>query len=275
MRLRSPITLLLLVRLTTGWAQGEVRITDPQALEEAPAVNRVEQVEAALLRAGLSAREVGIVSKYGAHRYWPSGIASPAQRTANRPYLVNYVVFRLATFQRDTADWSVVMVPANENLHMPERLRPKGDFFLVLPSRALQGQPRPRPRPPLRDGPAWHRRKRARILQPAGLYGNYALKDDSTALQAMRQAGMDEGAIQVVAFRSKQANWPEAINSFDKRQHQLKRIAKYRTYEAARWEDKVLLIVPAKKNARMPKAMRPCFDIYFVHALDGIRQRRQ
>ena len=49
-----------------------------------------------------------------------------------------------------------------------------------------------------------------------------------------------------------------------------KDLKKYKAFQAAAWDDKVLLVVPVDLNKRMPLTMRPHLDIYMVYAKSAV-----
>ena len=168
---------------------------------------------------------------------------------------------------------AMVMVPAKENIHMPQGMRPLADFYLILPERALRTVAPPKPRPTISRGPEWRRRPKVKITKPDDLYATYDLATDSAGLQALAKSGMSRAEIDAVVFRSTERNWPDGIDSFEKRYPMLAKFSKYRAYLGARWDDKVLVIVPVAKNHRMPVLMRPFVDLYFVYASSAVEVR--
>lgn len=257
------------------FAQQEVKITDAKALAGAPDVRKDKAAQEAMNSAGFSEEETGLILQYGDRDQWPEGIRSDTARAANAPYVINYVGFRLCDFQEDTSRMSLVMIPAKSNIHMPEGMRPLGDFYLVLPDRALKNAEAPKPRPYISRGPQWKKRTKAKIIKPDDLYAAYDLAADSAGMQALAKAGMSKAEIDAVLFRSTERNWPDGINSFEGRYPLLKKFTKYHAFLGARWDDKVLLIVPVAKNRRMPVAMRPYMDLYFVYKAPAVKLGRR
>lgn len=253
------------------WAQQEVRITDGKALSSAQDVRKVKGAQEGLQKAGFPQEEIGTIMEYGDLSKWPEGIRTDTARTSNGPYIINYAGFRLCRFTQDTAEWAVVMVPAAYNLHMPDVMRPIGDFYLALPDQVLADADKPKARPAVSRGPRWENRPKAKIIKADGLYGAYVLAGDSTGLKALERRGLSKAEIDAVIFRSTERNWPEGIDSYEKRETRQKKFHKYRAYLGATWGDKVLLIVPTAKNKHMPAAMRPYMDLYFVYSTDAVK----
>ena len=261
---------LCLALSTCLFAQQEVKITDAKALSDAPNVRKDKAAQEAMHTAGFSEEEIGSILQYGDRDQWPEGIRTDTARAANAPYVINYTAFQLCEFQEDTMHLAVVMLPARSNIHMPEGLRPLADLYLVLPERALKNVDPPRPRPVISRGPRWQNRAKAKIIKPEDLYAAYDLGKDSVGLTALARVGMSRPEIDAVVFRSTERNWPDGIDSFEKRYPVLEKFKKYHAYEGARWDDKVLLIVPVEKNRRMPVLMRPIVDLYFVYSATGV-----
>lgn len=268
---RSLLLPVVLVSATALWAQQEVRITDAKALSGAPDVRKAKGAREALVAAGFPEEEIRTITEYGDLSKWPDGIRSDTARLRNEPYIINYTGFRLCRTGQDSTDIAVVMFPAAYNDHMPDGMRPLGDFYMALPDGALSLAEKPKRRPAVSRGPRWENLPKAKIIQPDGLYGAYILADDSVALKALAARGLSRAEIDAVIFRSTERNWPDGIDNFEKRYPKLEKFRKYRAYLGAQWEDKVLLIVPTVKNRRMPVTMRPYMDLYFVYGNGAIK----
>lgn len=268
----------ILLALLAGWfvpasAQQEVKIADHRALDRAGDVRKHKAVAGMLVTQGFSQEEVDVVMQSGDLERWPSGIRTQAARDTNAPYIINYVGFRLGSFLQDSSMMAVVMIPARNNIHMPEGLRPEGDFYLVLPDRALRQVETAKRMPEVSRGPRWRKRAKVKIIKPDDLYATYDLAADSNGLRALAKAGMSGPEIDAVIFRSTQRNWPDGIDDFEERYPLLEKFTKYRAWLGASWDDKALLIIPVEKNRRMPANMRPYLDLYFVYALPAVRVR--
>ncbi|MCL4283002.1 MAG: hypothetical protein KJZ58_12145 [Flavobacteriales bacterium] len=270
--MRTASLLAFLLLLPRLFAQEEVRITDPKAMEHARDVRKTKGAEEALLAAGLNELEIGVIREYGDREDRPQGIrGGDSTYAANAPYIINYTAFKLCTFQADTQQLAVVMLPAASNIHMPEDMRPLADFYVVVPDRALKQADRPKPRPEVSRGPRWKTRAQVKIIKPDELYAAYNLAADSAGLSALARTGMSRAEVDAVVFRSTERNWPEGIDSFEDRYPRIGKFTKYRAYLGARWGDKVLLIIPVEKNRRMPTAMRPYVDLYFVYNASSVK----
>lgn len=269
--MRSLLTALLPWLSLGLMAQQQVQIIAPEALIGAHAVRKDKAAQKAMEVAGFGAEETDLVLQYGDPDQWPSGIRTLDSVKANAPYVANYTGYRLCAFQGDSAMMALVMIPAKDNLHMPAGMRPLADFYLILPETALKATGRQKPRPEIGRGPLWKKHPKVKILKPDGLYATYDLASDSMGMKALADAGMSTTEMDAVVFRSVERNWPEGINNFTDRATRLERFKKYHAFLGARWDDKVLVIVPVEKNRRMPVAMRPFVDLYFVYTAASVK----
>ena len=269
--MRSLLFTLSFALLPYLFAQQEVKIADTQALAGARDVSKSKAAQESLQAEGFTEEEISVIREFGDLDQWPEGIRTDTARASNAPYVINYVGFQLSSFQQDTSRMAVVMIPARSNIHMPEGLRPLGDFYLVLPEQALKNVEAPKRRPVVSRGPQWKKRAKVKIIKPDGLYAAYDLAADTVGLRALAKTGMSMPEIEAVIFRSTERNWPEGIDNFEKRYPLLDKFSKYGAYLGARWGDKVLVIVPVEKNRRMPLAMRPYLDLYFVYTAPAVK----
>ena len=56
----------------------------------------------------------------------------------------------------------------------------------------------------------------------------------------------------------------------EERQKLLPKFTKYKAFLGAKWDDKVLLIIPVEKNKKQPTLMRPYVDLYFVYNASAV-----
>jgi len=269
------LTALMIAAGLTTVAQYEVRITHPEVLRTSNDVLKGKAAKAGLQAAGLPEDQQQQVLLNSSTDVWPTGLANDSARKANAPYIKNYSAFRLFSYTEEEVPLTVVMLPAKDNIHMPEELRPAADLFVVLPDSALTAVEAPKTRPEISRGPRWKNRDMALILRPDELYATYDLGNDETARKALEASGMSQPEIDAVVFRSHERNWPDGIDSFDERAPLLNNFKKYKTYVGADWDDKVLVIVPVDKNKSMPKLMRPYVDVYFVYAKTALQVKAQ
>jgi len=251
-------------------AQQQVKITDPAALDKDFILHKSKPGEASLKSSGLTEEQQQVVLKYCDVAYWPLGISNDSARTANAPYMQNYAAYKVSTFSEDSVSRAVLMVPAQANIHMPEEMRPLADFYLVVPEKTLTEVVAAKPRPTISRGPSWKNNRTAKIIKTDELYATYDLGSDSAGLAALAKRGMSEAEIDAVVFRSHERNWPDGIDSFDERYPRIADFTKYKCYLGAKWDDKVLLIIPVEKNKKLPVLMRPYVDLYFIYAASAV-----
>ncbi|MBP8824597.1 MAG: hypothetical protein KBH07_13225 [Flavobacteriales bacterium] len=269
--MRSLSLFSCLALLNGMYAQQEVKITSARALDQAPEARNVPGLPDTLRAAGLAEQELAAVIENGDHADWPDFLRQDSLRAAHAPSVANYVGFRVCRFMQDSLAHAVVRIPAKNNIHMPEGLRPTADLYLVLPDTALALMDGRQKHPALSRGPRWDNRPKAKIIKADDVYGTYDLSADSTAMTAMSRSGMSKPEIDAVVFRSTERNWPEGIDNFHKRTPLMGEFPKYSAYLGASWADKVLLIVPVEKNKDLPVAMRPYMDLYFVYNASAVK----
>ena len=269
--MRAPTLFLLLsFALSVAAQQQQVKISDARILDDPEPVRKSRGAEAALQASGVTAEQMAQVLQYGDAEHWPTGIKTDSLRLANQPYIQNYSCFRVASYPEDSVTKTIIMVPARENIHMPEEMRPLSDFYLLVPEKAIADVNTGRQRPEISRGPKWKNLATAKILIPEDLYATYDLGRDSVGLKALADRGLSQPEIDAVVFRSTDRNWPDGIDSFEERQKLLPKFKKYKAFVGAKWEDKVLLIIPVEKNKKQPILMRPFVDLYFVYNASAV-----
>ena len=251
-------------------AQQQVRITRWDAVRTGNELIKGRSAKAALQATGLPEDQQTLVVNNSGPQFWPTSLANDSARQASAPYIGNYVAYRMFSFHEDTVPYTVVMIPAKDNIHMPEDLRPTADLFLAVADAGLTDAAPARQRPEISRGPRWKDRAQATILAPAEVYATYDLGADAVARQALSDAGMSTPEIEAVAFRSHERNWPDGIDTYEERSALISQFGKYKAFVGATWDDKVVLIVPVEKNKSMPKLMRPYVDIYLVYAKSAV-----
>ena len=268
--MRSPTLFLNLFLLVPVFAQQQVKITDARILDNPEQVRKSRGAEAALQAVGVTAEQMVQVLTYGDTDHWPEGIKVDSLRLRNQPYIQNYACFRVASYPEDSVLKTIIMVPARENIHMPEAMRPLSDFYLLVPNTSITDVNTGKLRPEISRGPKWKNLAPAKILRPEDLYATYDIGRDSVALKALSDRGLSQAEIDAVIFRSTDRNWPDGIDSFEERQKLLPKFTKYKAFLGAKWDDKVLLIVPVEKNKKQPILMRPFVDLYFVYNASAV-----
>ena len=268
--MRSPTLFLSLFLLVPVFAQQQVKISDARILDNPEQVRKSRGAEAALQAVGVTAEQMAQVLTYGDTDHWPEGIKVDSMRLRNQPYIQNYACFRVASYPEDSVLKTIIMVPARENIHMPEAMRPLSDFYLLVPNTSIADVNTGKLRPEISRGPKWKNLAPAKILRPEDLYATYDIGRDSVALKALSDRGLSQAEIDAVIFRSTDRNWPDGIDSFEERQKLLPKFSKYKAFLGAKWDDKGLLIVPVEKNKKQPILMRPFVDLYFVYNASAV-----
>ncbi|HNK42935.1 MAG TPA: hypothetical protein PL002_17235, partial [Flavobacteriales bacterium] len=191
--MRTPISFAPLLLFLAAAAQPQqVKITAPAVLDAPGAVHRNKPAQAALMASGITAEQMDQVISYGDREHWPAGIKVDSLRAKNQPYIQNYVCFRVAGFTEDSLPKTVIMVPARENIHMPEVMRPLSDLYVIVPDSSITNVQPGKARPEISRGPKWKNLPPARILVPEELYATYDLGTDSAALKALQEKGMSQ-----------------------------------------------------------------------------------
>lgn len=272
--MKSPLLALFIALCLSTAAQDQMRITDASKLLLEPDLAKNKNAISGLQAQGITSEQEDLVLVYSDPKYWPHGLGTDSARTANAPYMQNYVTFLVARYMQDSTEMAVVMVPARDNLHMPEDLRPVADIYFVVPFNVLSSVLPAAPKPSISRGPRWKNLPAAKIIDVSELYATPDLGRDSAALEAFTRRGMNQAEIDAVVFRSHQSNWPEGIDEFQERQALLPQFKKFKAFVGAKWGDKVLLIIPVEKNKGMPKLMRPYVDIYFVYKAAAVQVKK-
>lgn len=263
------LALSLLISACSAHGQTGVRITDPTMLVAIPGLGN-DAAKAGMQAAGLNIEAIDDMERLGTPSRWPIGLRTDSARTANRAAVRNYAAFLVCEYASDDGALTIVSVPAAANHHMPEDLRAPEDFILVVrPGGTELVEPAvTRIRPS--KGPAWKNMRPARIVKPDDVFATYPLADDPGALAALEKAGMSQAEIEAVIFRGQERNWPDGIDSFNERYPRLGVFKKYKAFEAVRWADKALLVIPVEPNKKAPTGLRPYLDIYMVYNASAV-----
>lgn len=256
-------------------AQDLVRITDIAQLVRKPDPSQDPALRSGLQAAGIVDEKAEEVMTLGKADKLPNGLRTDSALAANAGAVRNYNARKVCTYADEAGAKVLVQVPAAENYHMPEELRSREDIYLVLPETALESKLTDAQRPKPSKGPSWRRMKEVRITSPDGVYATYDLASDSALLAKLSDKGMSRPEIEAVIFRSHERNWPEGIDSFERRYPRLKDFKKYKAYQAASWEDKVLLVIPSEQNKRQRTGLRPHMDIYMVYAKSAVEVKQK
>ncbi|MBL7964381.1 MAG: hypothetical protein JNM31_11135 [Flavobacteriales bacterium] len=268
--MRTVLFATLLPLCAPVMAQTQMKLTQAKALVMDHPLAKDRPAMTALQAQGLTQEQQDLVLRYSDANLFPPGLRTDSARQANSAYIPNYTVFPVAHFMQDTTNLVIIMVPAQQNVHMPEDLRPVADIYLIAQRWALVDAKEPNPRPVISRGPRWKDLPPARIVRTDDLYASYDLVDDEAALAEMQRAGLPQADIDAVVFRAHERNWPEGIDRFERRQANLASFAKYKAYRLVQWDNKVLLVIPVEKNKHMPILLRPYVDIYFVYSKGAV-----
>ncbi|HRD52730.1 MAG TPA: hypothetical protein PKY96_08785 [Flavobacteriales bacterium] len=267
----APFSLFLVLG---ACAQTAVRIVSPAALVARPDLAMDAAAQAGLKAAGISSEGIADVLRLSDPRAWPVGLRTDSARSANAAALVNFNAYLVCEYADDEGAMTIISLPSAINFHMPDDLRAKEDFYLVLRAGGVEAVDATALREPPSKGPSWQRLRPARILRPDAVFATYDLGDDADALAALDKQGLSKAEIDAVVFRSHERNWPEGIESFEKRYPKLKLFRKYKAFRLARWADKVLVVIPAEANKRAPESIRPRIDVYMVFYHEAVKEKR-
>lgn len=270
MRALCPSLVLSFTLVGSVMAQDAVVISDIAQLVRKPDLAQDPAVRSGMQAAGVADERAQQVLTLGKADNLPAGLSTDSALAANAAAVRNYNAHKVCTYADEAGPKVLVQVLAAENYHMPEDLRSRQDIYLVLPETAVETAITDAQRPKPSKGPSWRRMREARITAPDGVYATYDLATDSTVLAELVESGMSQAEIDAVIFRSHERNWPEGIDGFERRYPRLKDFKRYKAYQAATWDDKVLLVIPVEQNKRQPIALRPHLDIYMVYAKSAV-----
>ena len=139
MQFLRPSLLLLTCSSVIGLAaQENLRIIDIRTVSTANGLASDKAALAGLQAAGIAEQRVQEALALAKPEQWPTGIRSDSARTENRMAARNYTAHRFCSYADTTGSHVVVWVPAKENVHMPEDLRPRQDLYLTLPEDAVE-----------------------------------------------------------------------------------------------------------------------------------------
>jgi hypothetical protein len=275
MRTSYILPALLLLTAPLASAQDAVRITDIAQMVRKPDLAKDPAIRSGMQAAGMDEERMNSALSLGKSVFLPAGLSSDSALAANIAAGANYKAHRVCNYTDEAGPKVLVKVPVDENTHMPEDLRSDQDLYLVLPEgalgTALTDAMRPKPSP----GPNWKAMPAAKITAADGVFATYDLGSDADVLAKLTGLGMSQAEIDAVVFRSHERNWPAGIDSFERRYPKLKHFRKYKAFEAAHWDDKVLLVIPYQMNKRMPIGTRPHMDIYMVYAKSAVTVKQK
>ncbi len=269
--LRPFLLLSFIILVTASNAQDAVRIADIAQLVRKPDLAQDAAVRSGLQAAGVDDDRVKQAMALGKNANLPIGLRTDSALAVNADAVKNYNAHKVCSYADELGTKVLVQIPVSENYHMPEDLRTREDIYLVLPESAVETALTDAQRPKPSKGPDYKRMRQAKILSPDAVYATYDLGNDSTVLTKLAEKGLSQPEIDAMVFRSHERNWPTGIDSFERRYPKLNNFKKYKAFEAAHWDDKVLLVIPTDLNKRQPIGMRPHLDIYMVYAKSAVQ----
>lgn len=260
-----------LILASAAFAQNPARILDPSAIVLQPDLARDAAAQAGMLAAGLNPGVMEQAARLSEPSAWPVGLRTDSARAANKAFVQNYAAYLVCSYATSEGALSIISVPSAFNHHMPEELRPTADFYLVMRPEGYMMMDDAVQKEPPSKGPSWRNLPKAKILKADGVYATYSIDDVPAAMESLDKQGLSKAEIEAVVFRSHERNWPEGIESFEKRYPKLPQVKKYKAFRLAQWEDKVLLVIPAEINKKAAVGLRPYLDIYMVFDASAVK----
>jgi len=267
---RTTTLLLIFVLGVSANAQQVVRLADAQLFVRNADLSLDRSAIAGMQAAGLQQETIEAVLRGSDTKNWPVGLRTDSALMVNRLNVRNYNAVLVCEYNNGVDNLSIVSIAPNHNYHMPDDMSSAEDLYFVVRGGGV-AKVEAVIRPPASMGPNWERMVPARIVKPESIYATYDLGRDTTALGVLARRGMSQPEIDAVVFRSTERNWPEGIDSFEERYPRLSDFKKYKVHQAARWNDLVLVVIPAAENQKMAPALRPFIDIYMVFASDAVQ----
>lgn len=271
---RAYVLPLLLLIASNTIAQQVVRLADAQMLVRNPDLSLDRSAIAGMQAAGLQQETIENVLRGSDAKNWPAGLRTDSALMVNRLAVRNYASLLVCEYNNGIENMSIVSVATKDNYHMPDDMRTAGDLFFVVRAGGV-AKVQIALRTPPSKGPSYKRMAAARIVKPEDIYATYNLGRDTAALAELAKRGMSQAEIDAVVFRSTERNWPEGIDTFEERFPRLADFKKYKAYQAARWNDLVLVVIPADENQKMAPALRPFLDVYMVFAASAVQVKKK
>lgn len=107
------------------------------------------------------------------------------------------------------------------------------------------------------------------VTDMGDLYSNYSFKQsDKTELAS--QFNNKELVNQIVTY-SQEQNWPDAVNTLEKRLTARTAMLKYRFFKVGVMGGKTVVAVPAGKNRHMPYGFVPAGAMYMVFKSSAVK----
>ncbi|TXI84105.1 MAG: hypothetical protein E6Q37_09070 [Crocinitomicaceae bacterium] len=222
------------------------------------------------IRVSGSSADVTRIITYSNETNWPAAMQQLDSRISNRANIQLYTVYKIL----HTSDYCILIVPAAENKHMPENMRPSQDIFFImtLDGAAFEGN--------IPDAHAVESYDEdeedeegsgvTKIVAPGDLYSTFDLNNNASMRAIVVESGiLTEEQFQVIVKLAHEKNWPSGISSLEKRIAVAEKMKEYTAYYIMHFgenEEYVLVWIPIDENVHMPVAMRPTDQegFYFV-----------
>jgi hypothetical protein len=107
------------------------------------------------------------------------------------------------------------------------------------------------------------------IADMGDLYSNYSFKQ-SDKVELSSQFNNKELVNQVVTY-SQEQNWPDAVNTLEKRLNARTTMLRYRFFKVGVVGNKTIVAVPAAKNRHMPYGFVPAGAMYMIFKTDAVK----
>ncbi len=266
---RSFLLFILVPSVTAVLAQHTVRINEATGVIARGSLAGTPHAVAGMKAAGIEPGVIEAACKFSDPASWPAGWQSDSARVANQHILVNAKAYELCNYAVNDQPLAIIHVPAIENFHMPDGMRGTQDMYMLVKADAIAHVQQVEVARPS-EGPNWRSMPKARITAPAQVYSTYDLGRDNEAIAVLREQGMSQAEIDAVIFRSHERNWPDGISELGERVPKHEQFKKFQAHIAARWGDKVLLVIPAELNRKLPPSLRPYMDIYMVYTSPAV-----
>lgn len=234
--------------------------------------------EKPLWSAGMKKKKVKQVLAQGVETAWPKGLSNSNEREANKFNIKKLVCYRLTEYTNaDGGKFSLLVIPAASNQHMPAELRPLKDIYLLVRSWCVQagriydqnidGTPL-RYYSPDEFYPGIS--KHCRIIDRGELYSSISLKDIEGWQQYFEAWETD-----LVAEFCLEDNWPRLISTLENRQKYADYFKYYNAYAVGKFSmgnsTAYILHIAVYDNEHMPEGLAPQEDdIYFVIGESGL-----
>lgn len=253
----------------------DATIVDPGSLyssydfEEDPG-----KLKPAIRLTGTSA-DLAKIIKYSNEANWPIAMQQLDSRLANRSSIQLYKVYKIL----HTSDFCILIVPAAENKHMPENMRPAQDIYFImnLNGAAFEGNT-PAINYEEEDPYAYEDEYEyddvesvfAKIIAPGELYSTFDLNNNSSIRSLIVESGiLTEDQFQIIVKLANENSWPVGISTLNKRLEAATIMKSYNAQYLLNFGENneyVLVWIPKEENYHMPISMQPTSDegFYFV-----------